>query len=173
MSLSVAYNQNLSKGIDSTALKSVTQEIFKRAEAKTTVDLTKADLSKFKRADLGMDLYAGKVDSKTAKQVAMTNSGMQVTLNEQAASSLKFLNSQAAAKAVTKRVEGKMAPAINEAPQEVKKTFSLPNFTKLVKTSDLSQDKRGSNPFYKGELLKVQKTEETEEQNNMNINIFA
>lgn len=166
MSLNVSYTSNISKGIDTAALREVTQEIFKRAESKTA-DLSSLDLTKFNRANIGMDLYSGKVDSAVARQVAMTNSGMEVALNENAVASLKFLNSEAS-KSIFQSVEGKMAPAVNEETSATKKTFQLPNFSQLVKTSDLSQDKRGSNPFYKGELLKVQKEEKEE-----SINIFA
>jgi len=167
MSLNVSYNQNISKGIDSAALREVTQAIFKRAESKT-VDLSTVDLTKFNRADVGMDLYSGSVDTAVARQVAMTNSGMQINLNENALASLKFLNGEAA-KSIFKNVEGKMAPAVNEITNQTQKTAELPKFSQLIKTTDLSQDKRGSNPFYKGELLKVEKSEEKEE----SLNIFA
>lgn len=166
MSLNVSYNSNIARGIDSTALREVTQEIFKRAESKTA-DLSTLDLTKFRRADIGMDLYSGSVDSSTARKVAMTNSGMEVSLNESAMASLKFLNGEAS-KSIFKNVEGKMTPAVNEEAPKTKNVFQLPTFTQLVKTSDLSQDKRGSNPFYKGELLQIQKKEKEE-----NLNIFA
>lgn len=166
MSLNVSYTSNIGKGIDSAALREVTQEIFKRAESRAS-DLSSLDLTKFKRVDMGMDLYNGKVDSAVARQVAMTNSGMQVILSEKAVETLRFLNSEAA-KSILKSVEGKMTPAVNEESAKVKNAFQLPSFTQLVKTTDLGQDRRGSNPFYKGELLKVEKKEKEE-----NLNIFA
>ena len=130
MSLNVAYTPNINKGIDTSALREITQEIFKRAETKS-VDLSSLDLTKFKRADLGMDLYSGKVDASTARQVAMTNSGMQVALNEKAIASLKFLNGEAA-KSIFKVVEGKMAPAVNESVDQTQKVIQLPRFAQLV-----------------------------------------
>lgn len=166
MSLNVSYNQNINNGIDAKALRDVTQQIFKRAESKT-VDLTSLDLSKFKRADLGMDLYSGRVDNSIARQVAMTNSGMQVNLNESTLATLKFLNSKASEVAL-KNLDGKFTPAVNEEAPKTKNVFQLPKFNQLVKTSDLNQDKHGSNPFYKGELLKIEKKEKEE-----NLNIFA
>lgn len=167
MSLNVAYNQNINKGIDTSVLKEVTQQIFKRAESKV-VDLQSLDLTKFKRADLGMDLYSGKIDASTARQVAMTNSGMQVSLSENALASLKFLNSEAS-KNILKSVDGKVAFAVNEATTtKTENVIQLPRFNQLIKTSDLGQDKNGSNPFYKGELLKAKKEEKEE-----NLNIFA
>lgn len=166
MSLNVSLNQNIRKGIDTSVLREVTQEIFKRAESKTA-DLSTLDLSKFKRADLGMDLYSGKIDASTARQVAMTNSGMQVNLNENVLASIKFLNGEAS-KSVFKNVEGKIAPAVNEEAPKTQKMTSMPAFTQLIKTSDLGKDKNGSNPFYKGELMKAKKEEKEE-----SLNIFA
>lgn len=166
MSLNVAYTPNISRGIDSSALKEVTREIFKRAESKS-FDLSTLDLTKFKRAEVGVDLYSGKVDSATARQIAMANSGMQVSLNENVAASIKFLNSQAS-KSIFKNVEGKIAPAVNEETVKVKNNFELPKFNHLVKTSEMNKDKNGSNPFYKGQVLKLEKKENTEA-----MNIFA
>ena len=166
MSLNVAYSQNINKGIDTQALREVTQEIFNRAETKS-VDLSSLDLTKFKRADLGMDLYNGKVDSTTARQVAMANSGMQINLNETVLASLKFLNGEAS-KSIFKNVEGRMAPAVEEATTKVKNNFELPKFSQLVKTLDLSKDKHGSNPFQKSDVVKFEKKEKEEA-----INIFA
>ena len=166
MSLNVAYNQNINRGIDTVALKEVTQAIFQRAGAKTS-DLSSFDLTKFNRGDLGMDLYSGRIDASTARQVAMTNSGLQVNLSENGLASLKFLANEAS-KSILKNVEGKMTPAVNEETPRLQKSISLPKFTELVKTSDLSQDKNGSNPFYKGELLKSEKKEKEE-----SLNIFA
>lgn len=167
MSLSVSYNQNIKSGIDTAALKEVTQQIFQRAASKTA-DLSSLDLTKFNRANLGMDLYSAKVDLTTARQVAMTNSGMEVSLSSNALNSLKYLSSEAS-KSIFKNVEGKMAPAVREEAPEIKKSFGLPTFGHLTETADLDSDKRGSNPFYKGELLKLTKKEEKEEV----LNIFV
>lgn len=159
MSLSVSYNQKVNNGIDTAALREVTQQIFQRANAKTS-DLSNLDLTKFRRPDLGMDLYSGNVDSTTARQVAMTNSGLQVSLSQNALTSLNFLNAQAS-KVLFQGKEVKAVPA-----QEV---ADVP--TETIKTADLGQDRRGSNPFYKGELLTLagHKKEEKEE----GLNIFA
>lgn len=121
MSLNVSYNQNIKSGIDTAALKEVTQQIFQRAAAKTS-DLSNLNLTKFNRADLGMDLYSGKVDAATARQVAMTNSGMQVNLNDQTLTSLNFLNTQAS-KNLLANVDGKINPAVKEESNNAKKIF--------------------------------------------------
>lgn len=167
MSLSVSYNQNINSGIDTAALKEVAKSIFQRADAKSSDISEKFDLSKFNRAALGTDLYGGRVDASTANQIAMTKVGMQVSLSTEALNSLKYLSSEAS-KTIFKDVEGKIAiPETKEIADKVK-AFPLTTFGKLVETLDLGSDKRGSNPFYKGELLKVEKSEEKEE-----LNIFA
>lgn len=167
MSLNVSLNQNINRGIDSTALREVTQEIFKRAGSKTA-DFSSLDLTKFRRADIGMDLYSGKVDSTLAKQVAMANSGMQIQLSEKVATALNFLNNEAS-KSVMKNVEGKMTIDVKEEVKNTKNVFQLPGFSKLVKISDTAKDKTGSNPFYKGELLKSAKKEEESVEEGLNI----
>lgn len=168
MSLNVSYNQNFRSGIDTAAIKEVTQKIFQKASTKT-VDLSTLDLTKFNRVTLGTDLYSGKVDASTASQIAMTKNGMQVNLSEKALNSLKYLSSEAS-KSVFSAVEGKVTlPEVKEAVEK-KQTFKMPTFGRLTEATDLNSDKNGSNPFYKGELLNVKKAEEKSEDS---LNIFA
>lgn len=166
MSLSVSYNQNINSGIDTASLKEVTQQIFQRANSQNSI-LAKADLTKFNRATLGTDLYSGKVDASMARQIAMTNSGMQVNLSENALNSLKYLSSEAS-KSIFQNVDGKINIAETKEVTEKTKTTELPAFGQLTETADLDSDKKGSNPFYKGELLNIKKEEKEE-----NLNIFA
>lgn len=168
MSLSVSYNQNINSGIDAASLKEVTQQIFQRANTQTSSALANVDLTKFNRVNLGTDLYSGKVDASTASQIAMTKTGMQVTLSDNALNSLKYLSSEAS-KSIFKSVEGKITVAEPQELAEKIKTVTLPTFGRLTETMDLESDKKGSNPFYKGELLKATKVEEKEEA----LNIFA
>lgn len=172
MSLSVSYNQNYTSGIDTASLKEVASQIFQRANSKasdvSSLDLGKVDYTKFNRPSLGVDLYSGRVDAATARQVAVTSLGMDVKLSNNALDSLKYLNGEAS-KSIFKAVEGKISVAEPQEPLKVQKSFELPKFSQLVKTSDLGKDKNGSNPFYKGELLKVQKKDENDEV----VNIFA
>jgi len=165
MSLNVSYSQ-LNNGIDAVALKEVTQQIFQKANTQNTV-LSNADLTKFNRVTIGTDLYSGKVDASTARQIAMTNSGMQVNLSTNALNSLKYLSSEAS-KSILKNVDGRITIAETKEISE-KNMVSLPTFGRLVETTDLSSDKRGSNPFYKGELLNQSEKNEKEEA----LNIFA
>lgn len=166
MSLSVSYKQNINSGIDTASLKEVTQQIFQRANSNSA--LSNLDLTKFNRVTLGTDLYSGRVDASTARQIAMTNSGMQVNLSSDAQNSLKYLSSEAS-KSIFKSVDGKINIAETKEISERTKTVVLPSFGQLTETADLGSDKRGSNPFYKGELLSITDKKEKEE----NLNIFA
>ena len=169
MSLSVSYKQNMTNGIDVSSLKEVTQQIFQRATAKTNSDLSNLDLTKFNRADLGTELYSGKVDSATARQIAMTSAGMDVNLSNNALNSLKYLSSEAS-KSIFKNVEGRISLPETKEITERKNTASLPTFGQLTEAADLNSDKKGSNPFYRGELLSATKKEDKKEEV---MNIFA
>jgi hypothetical protein len=166
MSLSVSYNQ-INNGIDTAALKEVTQQIFQRANSQNSSSvLANADLTKFNRVSLGTDLY--KVDASTASQIALTNSGIQVNLSDSALNSLKYLSGEAS-KSIFKSVDGKINIPTTKEITEKQNIFTLPSFGQLTETADLESDKKGSNPFYKGELLSTKK----EEEKNETLNIFA
>lgn len=160
MSLSVSYSQNINSGVDAASLKEVTQQIFSRANSKSSA-LANYDLTKFNRPSLGADLYSGKVDAATARQIAVTNSGMDVKLSENAVNSLKYLSSEAS-KSIFANMDGKINPAAKEEATVEKKSFSLPSFGQLTETADLAQDKNGSNPFYRS-FVSVKKDEEKDE----------
>ncbi len=165
MGLNVNYTQNYKTGIDTSILKEVSAEILKRAQAKAMK--AQSANSVFKTQELGLDLYQGKVDTQTARQIAMNNSGMQIQLNQEVLNSIKFLNTQAAQQ-VQKNVEGKIAFSVYEGA-DVQKAAETPKFNSIVSFS-AAKDKKGSNPFYHGELLaNGHKKEEKHE----DINIFG
>lgn len=162
--MNVTLNNNLrSVGIDASVLKEVSSEILKRAHAKTAQNVQQRT---FTSSELGIDLYQGKVDNSTARQIALNNSGLQIQLNENVMNSIKFLNAQAAQQTV-KNVEGKLAFAVYEG-SDVQRTPEMPKFNSIVSFA-ASKDKQGSNPFYHGELLNNGKQEKKHEE----INIFA
>lgn len=167
MSLSVSYKQNIGNGIDTASLKEVTQQIFQRANGQNSA-LANFDLTKFNRVNLGTDLYSTRTDVATARQIAITNSGMDISLSEKAVNSLRYLSSEAS-KSIFKTIEGKVAIATTEEIAQKQSIPEKPVFGKLTETADLDSDKKGSNPFYKGELLGIKKEEEIEEK----VNIFA
>ena len=160
MSLSV-NNQNNS-GIDAQTLRSVTQAIFKRAEAKANGTLTPlTNTQSYKSQILGVDLYNGKTDSNTAKRVAMNNS-MQFT-SQRLTNIVAFLNSQAA-QSIHKQVDGKMTVAVNETTTKSdNKIVSFPKFDSIIKL-DLSHEKNGSsNPFAQTGNKKSENAENNQE----------
>lgn len=159
--MNVTFNQNFKSGIDTSVLKEVSAEILKRAHAKSAGHVQ----TSFRATDLGVDLYQGKVDNATARQVAMNNSGLQIQLNQEVLKSIQFLNTQEAQR-VQKNVEGKIAFAVYEST-DVQKAPEPPRFNSII-SFGTSKDKEGSNPFYHGELLNGEKKEKRED-----VNIFA
>lgn len=159
--MNVTLNQNFKTGIDTSILKEVSAEILKRAQAKSN---SAAAQQTFRAADLGLDLYQGKIDTDTARQIAMNNSGVQVKLNQEVLDSIRFLSTQAAQK-VQKNVEGKITFSVYEGT-DVQKAAEMPKFNSIVSFAT-AKDKQGSNPFYHGELLANNKKEEKHEEVNI------
>ncbi len=153
-------NTQYKPGIDTSVLKEVSAEILKRAAQKTGATASSVNFSNAKPAEMGLDLYKGSVDSNTARQISMNNSGLQIQLSQNITASVNFLNSQAAQRAAE---AGRINISINEAPSEVKDT-KAPQFNKLISLST-GKDKHGSNQKYYGELLNFTKEEKPEEQN--------
>lgn len=149
MALSVSQNFN-NLGIDRATLNQVSQEILKRAAEKNSQYKTAENTNFFQPRDLGIDLYNNKVDTKTQKQIALNNSGLQIQLSQEAMNAIHTLNTKAAQN-VQKTVEGKMTIAVNEITIQEQKN-PTPKFNSLVSLG-ASKDKKGSNPFYHGELL--------------------
>jgi len=151
MAISV-YEQlnNMGLSIDRATLQQVSQSILKRAEQKNAQYNVDNARNFFQQRDLGLDLYNGKVEAATAKQIAMNNSGLQVQLNQNTLASIQYLNSMAAQN-VQKNVEGKMTVAVNEITTK-EQTAPVTAFNTIV-SQETAKDKKGSNPFYHGELL--------------------
>ncbi len=166
MSLNVNYTSLFKNGIDTSVLKEVSNEILNRATQKSaqynpSISTTHQVSAPAKPAELGIDLYSGRIDTNTQKQVAINNS-LQYQFNEQTLKSIQFLNSQAA---VTNRVDGKYMPAVNEIVTETQKASDVQpkNHFIQILTEATAKDKEGSNPFYHGELLNKSKKEEQEQ----------
>lgn len=139
-----------SQAIDKTAVNALTSQILAENTQTKSVNLDTLDLTKFKRIDLGVDLYNSKTDSNLATQVAVRNSGLDVNLNQAFISNVQYLNSQAAQNAfqTVKNVDGKIVVPVTENTESgLREVFALPKSTDIVSTQDLNKDKRGSNPF--------------------------
>lgn len=158
MSLNVNYTSLYKNGIDTSILKDVSQEILRRAAQKSSQyqvsNITTHQINSIaKPVELGVDLYQGKVETKIQKQIAMNNS-FQYQFNEATLNSIKYLNSQAAT-AISKKIDGKYMPVVNEVITETPKASesSSPSRFMSIFAAAGSKDKDGSNPFYHGELL--------------------
>ena len=161
---------NMGLSIDRTTLQQVSQSILKRAEQKNSQYNVENARNFFQQRDLGVDLYNGKVDSATAKQIALNNSGLQVQLNQNTLASIQYLNSMAAQ--TQKNVEGKMTVAVNEITIKEQQTPTTV-FNSII-SQETSKDKNGSNPFYHGEFLMKgsKKDEQKDDKNVITTSVF-
>ena len=163
----LGLNQNLFAGIDSVNAAKVSGEIFSRA-AEKTIDLSKTDLSQFKRPTLGVDLYNSKTSLELQRQVAITQSGINTQnintsyLNSQAASALYGGNN------VAKAVEGKLFVPTNSEAEAINVVEPQAQRVDLYQIANLNKDAKGSNPF----AYKPQQ-EESKKEDNEPLNIFA
>lgn len=155
MTFGLGVNQisaNKWAGVEVSAVNQVSNEILARA-AEKTIDLSQANLSQFKRPELGINLYDGKTNVELQKQISLMNSGHLQTH----AISTTFLNSQAAS---TLYPPMNVEKTIEETKVETK--------TELL-TSSTAKDKKGNaNPFlfFTGEA-------EQAEQKTEGLNLFA
>ncbi len=171
MSLGVTLNTNRNY-IDVSSVNEVAKQIFTRSETKS-FDINTADLTKFRRPEVGIDLYSQRTNLDTAKQVAVRNAGLDINLNENFVANVHYLNTMAAQEAtkVSKNVEGKLiAPVAEGEKSEVKNIFNLPGTIELTNSKTLDKDKRGSNPF-SFYAMNTNKGKEAKEEKA--INIFA
>ena len=127
MALNVSYVQQSYQGFDSLTLKGLTRDVLANAQAKSTISEKTVDV----------DLYNGQIDAMTARQVAMSGAGLQVTLNNNLETAIKFLKTKAA--------------ETNAKPAEI------------ISFEAVKKDKEGSNPFYNGDVLNYNKKEAKKE----------
>lgn len=171
MSLGVSLNTNRNY-IDVSSVNEVAKQIFTKAETKS-FDINTADLSKFRRPEVGIDLYSHRTGIDTAKQVAVRNAGLDINLNENFIANVQYLNTMAAmgTNKVSKNVEGKLtAPVAEGEKTEARNIFNLPGAIELTNSKNLDKDKRGSNPF---SFFAMNTNKGQEQQENKEINIFA
>ena len=126
MALNVSYVQQYYQGIDSLTLKATARDILANAQAKSNSVAQKS---------VDVDLYNGQIDAMTARQVAMSGAGLQVTLNNNLETAIKFLKTKAA-------------------------ETSAKDSADVVSISEARKDKQGSNPFYNGDVMNFNKKEE-------------
>ena len=171
MSLGITLNNR--NYIDTSAVNEITKQIFAKAETKTVDTTASVDLSKFRRPEVGIDLYSQRTNIDTAKFVAVRNAGLDINLNQNFIANVQYLNTMAAMgnNKVQKNVEGKIAsPVAENEKSEIKTVFTLPGAIELTQSRTLDKDKRGSNPFSFNSMNTNKGKEQQEEQP---INIFA
>lgn len=158
--------------IDRTTLQQVSQNILKRAEQKNSQYQAANNIQRFSPQNIGVDLYSGKIDTNLAKQIALNNSGLQITLSQETLSKINYLNSMAALHS-GKGVEAKFSIAITDLA--VEKQVAPVEKSSAIISSGTAKDKNGSNPFYNGELLmnESKKGEQIEDPNAIVKSIFA
>ena len=162
----LGLNQNLFSGIDSVNAQQISGEIFSRA-AQKTIDLSKTDLSQFRRPELGVDLYNSKTSLELQRQIAITQSGINTQnintsyLNSQAASALYGGNN------IAKTVDGKLFVPANSEVEPINTVEPQSQRVDLYQIANLNKDAKGSNPFaYKPQ-------EESKKEDREPRNIFA
>ena len=157
--------------IDTQALQRVTEQILNPKEQ--TVDVSKLDLSKFNRPQMGTDLYAARTNGEVALQVAKTAADFDLNLSNAFSAKVQYLNSQAAQSLFTsKERNGQLTVSVEAAKQDAENEIVLAS-SKVVETTNTNKDKKGSNPF--AFYFKVDKEdgEENETPASKSINIFA
>lgn len=173
MSFGVTLNTNRNY-IDTSAINEVAKQIFTNAESKSTsIDTSVFDLSKFRRPEVGIDLYSSRTNIDTTKFVSVRNAGLDINLNQNFIANVQYLNTMAAigANKIQKNVEGKMiAPVPEGEKSEIRNVFNLPATIELSNSKNLDKDKRGSNPFSFNSMNANKGKEKQEEKV---INIFA
>lgn len=167
MSLNINTALYSSKGVDLNSVSSVSSQILKSAQQKSSEPTVQAiDYSKFNRATLGIDLYSSRTDAQLQKQIALTQAGLYAKsvdvakLNAQAAANLY------SAQSVQKQVELTQSTIQNGNLEPVKQLENNRNIINLFNISDKNSNSHNSfNPFKNGE-------EAAEEKNDLD-NLFA
>ncbi len=124
MALNVSYVQQYYQGLDSMTLKSAARDVLANSQAKSAANEGRVDV----------DLYNGQIDAMTARQVAMSGTGLQVTLNNNLETAIKFLKTKAA-------------------------ETNAKTSADVISIDSAKKDKKGSNPFYNGDVLNYKKKE--------------
>ena len=168
------YNANSAKPIiDSQALARVTEQIL-NPNNNQTVDVSKLDLSKFNRVNIGTDLYSARTNGEVALQTAKAATDFDVNLSKAFSANVQYLNSQAAQSLFTSKENSGLVGFSVENAQKVSEDQIVLASSQITETKDLNKDKRGSNPFsfYMPSEQKEEK-EETDSIFTNSINIFA
>ncbi len=138
-------NTQLSK-IDAQALERVTEQIFNPNNEKS-IDVSKLDLTKFNRADIGTDLYAARTSTEAAIQASKASADFGVNLSNAFSANVQYLNSQAAQSLFTsKENNGKVMVGVDNT-QPLTGTQAVVAAAEVIDINSMNKDKKGHNPF--------------------------
>lgn len=162
--------------VDTQSINEIAKQIFANAETKSQAfELTSTDFSKFRRPEVGIDLYNNKNNIDVTKQIAIRNAGLDINLNANFIANVQYLNAQAAqgTQKVNRAVEGKLiAPVAEGEAAQTREVVALPKSVELNNSKSLDKDKRGSNPF-SFFAMNTKKDGQQPAEAEKNINIFA
>jgi len=134
-------------GLDYSAIKETSAEILSRAQ-KTDNTLNQIDLSKFTRADNGLNLYDGSLNSDATINLSLQNSGHGINLNNDTLASIKYLNTQAAGDVISKNLDGKIVPMNENTVANVQNTSQTQKISETSKINSIEHE--NGNPFSAG-----------------------
>ena len=134
--------------IDTNNINEVSNRIFVNAQNKS-IDMSNFDLSKFKRVDLGLEVYTRQISAERATQIAVRQSGLDINLTQNFAANVKYLNTQAALslnKDMSKNImSGKVHTQVNMTEVDnTREVFALPKSSNIFDIASLNKDKSGS-----------------------------
>ena len=161
--------------IDTQNVNEVANKIYVNAQNKT-IDMSNLDMSKFKRVDLGLEVYTRQISAEKATQIAIRQSGFDLSLTQNFAANVKYLNTQAALsnnKDLSNKMTGKIHTQINQTETDnSREVFSLPKSSNIFDIASLNKDKSGSDGTSYFKQNNKKDSQESKE-DNMSLSIFA
>ena len=134
--------------IDTQSVNETSNRIFVNAQNKS-IDLSNFDLSRFKRVDLGLEVYTRQINAEKATQIAIRQSGLDINLTQKFAANIKYLNTQAAINRnsdMSKNLmTGKIHTQVNVTEADnTREVFALPKSGNIFDIASMNKDKQGS-----------------------------
>jgi len=147
--LDAKLNSLSSRSIDTQNTIDIAKQIFSNARTNETKSLSEQfDLSKFKKIDLGLEVYGKQITSEKATQIAIRQAGLDINVNQSVFTNVQYLNTQAAItqnKDLSKDVMGKIYAQVGTASVDAgREAEALPKSSNVFDVVSLGKDKHGS-----------------------------
>lgn len=157
--------------IDTQNASTVANQIFINASNKS-INTAAFDLSKFKKNDLGLEIYTRQINTEKVKQIALRQTDFDVKLTQNFTANIKYLNAQAAIninKDLSKNLmAGKVQTQVNHTETDnEREVFALPKSSDIFDINSLNKDKNGSDGS--SYFQQNKKQEETNEEPSLNM----